>query len=605
MVEPNTAKILRVDLGERRLWSEDLESSPQREYLGGSGLGAWILEREITAPLDPFSPENPLMFMVGPLTGIVPLGSRYAVCALSPATGGWGEARSGGTWPTQLRRSGFMGIVIQGRARDPVYLYINGGRAELKDAGHLWGRDTYTVSDLLLRETDARASVAAIGPAGENLVRMAGIINDGRQGRAAARGGMGAVMGSKNLKAIVIRGAGKPPVADEPRLKAATREFLRKLTRMKAGEFGPMPKISSTIPRIQDIGCLPVKNWTGSRFESFVEEMSGFEHGPRLYCHSCPIGCHESYLVPGDDRREMTGHHLLPLGPNCLIDDLEALQEAYDLCNTLGMDSISVGACISFAMECYERGLITRSDTDGVELTWGNAPAMLEMVKRIGEAQGFGRVLGQGVKRAAEEIGGQAHLYAMHVKGLEMPVWDPRVYNSLWVGLSTANMGPNHMESRSHVLERESLPGWAAFSMDGTELGHPPGIKRLGFHGKADMVKKMQDMTSLMNALIICDFAFTTYGLKPSESLEWLNAATGFEMSFEEYLATGARIFDRKRRINLRQGLTAADDMLPQRYFTRRPGVDENICESLPGLLQEYYALRGWSADGVPPDGPE
>ncbi|MFC1974304.1 aldehyde ferredoxin oxidoreductase family protein [Chloroflexota bacterium] len=598
------ARILRVDLDKEKVSVEELGELDVRKYLGGCGLGARILWDETTATTDAFSPENRLMFMIGPLTGNVPQSSRYTVCGISPANGAWGEAHAGGTWGAELSRTGFSGIVFQGKARRPVYLYIDNEEVDIRDARHLWGKDAYEVSDLVRHETDNKAYVAAIGRAGENLVRMAGIINDGRLGRAAARCGMGAVMGSKNLKAVAVRGSRKPLVLDEAGLKATNQETTNRLTRIKRGEFSPVPKLKDVMLgayyKERDVS---IRNHSKGRFDSWFEKFdSSWEEGEPQYCHGCPISCLESHLYQG--RRQVVGQALAPMGSNCLIDDFEALQEAYDLCNMYGMDTQSVGFCIAFAMECFEEGLITKEDIEGIDLTWGNAKAMLEMVRQMGEAQGFGKILGQGVKRAAEHIGGKAHLYAMHVKGLEPAEQDPRTNSGLFIGYATSNCGAAHMESLNVNLAGRSYLE-KSFGFDGAELGYPPPIPRLGLDGKAGQIARVQDLGAISNSLTVCYYSSGMYGTSVATYLRCLNCVTGYDISFDELMQAGERIFNLKRLINLRHGLTAKDDTLPSRYFSRRTDVDDSL-EYIPSeaafkkAIQEYYSVRGWTEEGIP-----
>ncbi|MDP2954484.1 MAG: aldehyde ferredoxin oxidoreductase C-terminal domain-containing protein, partial [Chloroflexota bacterium] len=377
-------------------------------------------------------------------------------------------------------------------------------------------KDTYQTSDLLRKETEERASVACIGMAGERGALVAGIVNDGWDGRFAARGGLGAVMGSKNLKAIVLRGTRKPQVADAAALKESTQPVIRYLTEIKRN-MGPkrLRMLGGIMRDLQDTGNLPVRNWSRGRFESFVKMVeTSLVHTKLYFCYSCPVGCAESTIGPKG--REIVGEAIMPMGSNCLIDDLEALEEAYRLCNRYGMDSISVGACVAFGMEAFEKGLITREDTDGVELTWGNAQALVDMVKQMGEAKSFGKLLGQGVKRAAAQIGGDAAQFAMHVKGLEAPLHDPRAYPSLLLSYATANRGCCHLESHSYAIDRKKMNlGNVAVRANAQELGWPPEkVVRLSFEGKADIAAKTQDLEAMNNSLCICNFSYFTYGVQ-------------------------------------------------------------------------------------------
>lgn len=598
-----TFKTLRVDLTNNKLDIEEINGGILEQYIGGSGLGSKILWEETTMNTDPFSPENCLMFMIGPVTGMVPQGSHYVVCGLSPATDAWGEAAGGGTWAIELSRTGLSGIVIKGKAEKPVYLYINANEAAIRDASRLWGKDSYEVNEILEQEAEKGARVACIGQAGENLMRIAGIMNEGRFARTAARCGMGAVMGSKNLKAIVVKGGKlKPKAVDEGALKAKNSEVTSFLKKIRSGAGGGIAKIDEVIYSWHQIGNMPIRNHSRFKADSFIEQFrASYEEGEKYYCGLCPVGCLESRMCKGS--REAVLEALLPMGSNCLVGDFRTIQKAYELCNRYGIDTISVGDAIAFGMEVFEEGLITKKDTGGVDLMWGSGDAVIEMVKQIGENRDFGKILGQGVKRAAEIIGGNAYQYAMHVKGLEIPLHDARSYNSMMTGYSTSNRGASHIESHSYALERKPL-GKTTYGADGSLLGYPrEKAQRLGFEGKAEMVRKVQDLGNMFNSLVVCEFGFFLYGIELPTYPFWLKCIAGWDMDLAKFMLTGERIFNLKRLINLRKGLSAKDDILPQRILTRRPDAPreiENVPASLEELIREYYVVRGWTKDGKP-----
>ena len=292
-------------------------------------------------------------------------------------------------------------------------------------------------------------------------------------------------------------------------------------------------------------------------------------------------------------------HMIVSAGTNCLIDDFDALQQGYELCNRYGIDNISFGYTLSFAMELFEKGIINQKDTGGIELTWGNHKAMLEMVRQIGENEGFGSVLGQGSRRAAEHIGRGASQYALQVKGLEMPYWDARLFNSLALGYATGNKGASHYESPGHIIERRRPE--ARFGLDLTEFGYPQGINRLGWEHKAEITKKIQDVVCLINSLVVCQFSYQAYGVRLTSYLSWLNAITGWEITFNDFLKTGERIFNLKRLINSRRGLSAKDDTLPPGILEKLLDVcdeGQNVPISYQEHIQNYYVLRGWDNEG-------
>jgi aldehyde:ferredoxin oxidoreductase len=484
-------KILRLDLTTGSIDYEYLDEATARKYIGGVGLAAKILWEETKPDTEPLSPQNELIFMTGPLTGsIMPKSSRYIIAGISPLTGIWGQSHSGGSFADELRHAGLDGIIIKGKASKPVYLWIHNQKAEIRDAVHVWGKDTYEVSDLLQPETDEKASVACIGVAGERLVRIAGVMNDGKQGRAAARCGLGAVMGSKNLKSIVARGTLPLSFYDEQKFKESVQKILPFCQPKKAEER--LAHDSSVFKNFFVYGRVPVKNWSEGSFDQGYVYTETMREAKPLHCAHCPNSCLESYQLHNGERH-MVWESWGPLGTNCFIADAEAMQEAYTICNKYGLDAISTGAVISFAIECFEKGLITRDDTEGVELTWGNCQSVLKMVVQIGERQGFGKLLGEGVKRAAAQIGGLASEYAMHVKGLEFPAHDPRALASHALGYATGSTGAAHMEPAG----ADALENWMELPQPRTspELGFPTAFNRFEVAGKGRLVAKTQDFS--------------------------------------------------------------------------------------------------------------
>jgi len=397
-------------------------------------------------------------------------------------------------------------------------------------------------------------------------------------------------MGSKNLKAVVVRGTVAPYVYDRERLRGSVKEHAPVIDKDKEGVAARERRMWQLV---RDLGRTPIKNWREGAFkefaDKFVEQMMLGEH---YHCRRCRTSCTESKLV-GEDRHA-TYEALGPLGSQCLIDDMEAVTRAAELCNRYGMDSISTGGVISFAMEAYEKGLISKDDIGGIDLKWGNHEAMIQMVQKIGEREGFGAVLGEGVKRAAEHIGGIASEYAIHVKGLEFPAHDPRASNGTALEYVTANRGADHMSAMvSAIFRRTSVP----------ELGIS-GIGRFDTEGMPATVAKMQHFMCLFDSLVACKFLIGTmahpYTIHPF--LEWLNSVTGWDMDFEEFLKCGERIFNLQRMINVRRGISRKDDTLPPRVLTHKleEGGTQGNLPPLGAMLGEYYSWRGWSEEGIP-----
>ena len=594
-------KILRVDLTTGTMAVESLPENKARAYLGGSGLGARILYDETSPATDPLGPENVLIVATGPLTGTsAPTSGRHEIIARSPLTGIYGESDCGGTFGAELKAAGFDAVVVTGAAAEPVYLAIFNGEAKLRPAAHLWGQDTYATDEALRKELDPRGAAISIGPAGEKLALIASIMNDGREGRAAGRAGLGAVMGSKKLKGIVARGTQDVPVFNPEAMKESIRTVASDI--MGGTKGFQTNGTANGLVGFEQIGDLPIKNWRQGSWAEPALNISGQRMTEtiltrRYFCKSCIIGCGRRVKI---DRGLSAGMEiggpeyetLAALGAMCLIDDLQAVAEANDLCNRLGLDTISTGATIAFAMECYERGLISQKDTDGVELTWGNAEAMLEMVRRMGQREGFGRLLSEGSRRAAEAIGGDAPRYAIHTKGLELPMHDPRAYNSAAVGYATSNRGACHLQALSHAFEgRIGFP----------EFGYPGPLDRFASEGKGVMVARMQHVMCLLDSLKLCKF--TLFGkLSIANMVDWLNWTTGWDTTFDELVTTGERIFNLKRVYNVRLGVDRAADTVPQRILTEERG-EGGAAHNLPPLdsmLDEYYRYRGWDENGRP-----
>jgi len=592
-------KILRVNLNTKQIEIEEVKEDIAKKYIGGSGLGARILFKETSVDTDPLGPENILIFMTGPLTGTRTFSSdRFEVITKSPLTGIYAEADCGGHWGEKLKKSGYDGIIVLGKADRPLYIWIDDGQVRLKDASHLWGKDTFEVDEIIKKETTDTTSVVSIGQSGEKLVRIAAIITDGKHGRAAGRCGVGAVMGSKNLKAIAVTGSAKIEVAYPDKLLGLTREITPQMKSgtMALNNFGT----SNGLLYCENVGDLPIKNWYQGKWEKGAEKITGQAMAETILiknyrCGRCTIGCGRVIKVAkgpyqgteiGGPEYETLGM----LGSNCLIDDLPAIAKANELCNRYGLDTISTGGVISFAMEAYERGLINKKDTGGIELKWGNASALIEMVHQIGRRRGFGELLGKGVKRAAEEIGGNAKEFAIHVKGLEFPAHDPRAKFSVALGYATSNRGACHLQAfTSDFEDGASLP----------DLGYPETLDRFATKGKAEFVAKMQNLMSMFDSLKCCKFILFG-GVTVEPLVKYLNFVTGWDMNVSEFLRTGERIFNLKRLYNVRCGISRKDDTLPSRILTHRRGGGTNHLPALNIMLNDYYKYRKWDEFGIP-----
>ncbi len=596
-----TNKILRVDLSKKKLEVEGLDENLAKKFIGGSGLGTKILYDETGPETDPLGPENRLIFMTGPFaaTPVITSG-RHHVVTKSPLTGIFGESDVGGTWGPFLKRAGFDGIVVTGKADKPVYLWVYDGKAEIRDASRLWGMDTYDLDPWSGRRPETRRWSASIGPAGEKGVRFASIMNDGNDGRAAGRCGTGAVMGSKNLKAIAVHGSQQIEIADPEGLRAS----LKEISPMVAKNAEGMRKNGTAggVATFEALGSLPLQNW---KFQGRWEKGAAKIAGPAMtekiltgnyHCERCVIGCGRRVKVDKGPFAPVEGagpeyETMAFLGSLCLVDDLEAIAKANELCNRYGMDTISCGAAIAFAMEAYEKGLITKKDTGEMELLWGRGDVMVKMVEKIGKREGLGQLLGEGVRAAAEKIGKNAVEFSLHVKGLEVPGHDPRCYNAGAVGYATINRGACHL-GFTHVFERVlAMP----------EIGIEKPLPRLEVKGKGEMAAKTQNVMGLFDSLKICKFTLFG-GLRLTPILDWYNMVTGMPLDMAEFLKTGERIFNLKRMYNVRCGISRKDDTLPARFLTLKH-EGEGLTPSLPPLgemLAEYYKFRGWNEEGIP-----
>ena len=603
MINGYMGKTLRVDLTNNQFTDQFFSQDDLRKYIGGSGLGTKILYDETDRFTDPLGPENRLIFMTGPIVGTKAVNSgRHHVVARSPLTGYFGEFDSGGTFGPHLKFAGYDGLIIFGKAEHPVYLWIDDGKAELRDASHLWGKDTYEVDELLKAELGKDIVTASIGIAGERLSRIAAIMNDGIEGRAAGRCGMGAVMGSKLLKAIAVHGTQKVPLHDEAGLASVTKKYSASMVK-KADwtKYGT----SSGVVGSEAIGNLPIKNWSLGNFAGAAtingHYMAETILTKRYYCEKCVLGCGRTVEVKEGRFKTIEGggpeyETVGLIGSNCMIDDLKPIALANELCNRYGIDTISTGAAIAFGMEAFERGIITKDQTGGVELKFGDPDALIAMVHKIGKREDIGYLLGEGAANAAKSLGGIAEELTVHVKGLDFPAHDPR--NAVGTGLqfATSARGACHLSSFTHDFEGENNLPFA-------ELGYEKAPDRWESKGKGQFIAKFQNLMGLFDSLVFCKFI--VYGLGNCTiqvMLEWLNAATGWAMGFEEFMETGERIFNLKRMYNVRLGMSRKDDILPPRIRSWRRGTG-GAADNLPHIgymLSEYYVYRNWDEFGIP-----
>ncbi len=603
-----TGKILWVDLTRGKAEGKDLNPGLARNYLGGMGLCMRLLYDLTDVDTDPLGPENVLIFAAGPVTGTSWPGSgRLQVAAKSPLTGLAGYSNSGGHFSPHIKYAGFDAIVVVGRSEKPVYLFVEDGRAEIRDASDLWGLDTWETEDVLRERHGEDVRVAAIGQAGENLVKFAAIVTG--KGRVAARAGIGAVMGSKKLKAVALRGEGGVKVADPRGFEEMLEEAMRKIDGSPFSETYRDLGTPLLVLPMNVIGRFPTKNHYMGSFER-AEEISGEKivWGYRVAkraCFSCRFHC-KNILKLGDTIGDHPEYETIcSFGSNILIDDPEFIIRMNWLSNRLGMDTISLGGTIAWAMECYERGLLTREDTGGLELKWGDRDLVERLVRMTAFREGFGDVLAEGVRRASQIIGRGTERYAMHVKGLEIPAQDGRAQKSMGLAHATAARGADHL---THSTFLDEVGFEEAIRERYGEQYLPEMADRFSPKYKGIMAKDCEDLTAAVSSMVIC----VTAGWLFPPLFYWEDLArlytvvTGIEVSVSEMKRTAERIVNIRRAYLIKHGVTRASDSLPER-FTKEPapagGCKGQIVE-LDQMLDEYYEARGWNVEtGLIPRG--
>ena len=620
-----TGKILHVDLSSGLLSVEEPEEAFYRKYMGGSALAMYYLLNELPAGVDPLGPENILVLALSVLTGTAISGqSRMTAAAKSPLTGGIGDSQGGGYFPAELKFAGFDAIVIKGKAEKPVYLWIHDGQYELRDASHLWGQITGEAEAALKQELDDnKIEVLQIGPAGEKLVRFAGIFS--MSNRANGRTGMGAVMGSKNLKAVAVRGKKRPSVAD----KAGLNELARwGAVNLADSDIAGLAKYGTaeTTGSNQTSGTLPTYNYNSGVFDGweaidgttmYDTILRGAPEGKqdregRDTCYACTVRCKRvveitegKYQVDplyGGPEYETTS----TFGNYCAIDDLAAIAKASELCNKYGMDSISCGATIAWAFEAFNEGKLTLADTDGLDLSWGNADAMVQLTERIGQREGFGDLLAEGSERAARQIGRGTEAYLITFKGQEAPAHMPRVKRSLAVIYTTNPFGADH---QSHEHDPAIEGDFEFYSDRMAVLGFSEGQETRSLSDeKIRFAMVSQHMYSAMDSLNLCQFvygpAWQLYG--PEDMLKLVQVVTGWEgVSFDELQKVGERRLNMMRAFNAREGIDRKADVVPEKLFKPLKGgvsdgwqLDRAEVES---ALDKYFEFCGWEIEtGVP-----
>ncbi len=590
-------KVLIVDLNTGKTRVEPLKMDYAKKYVGGIGLGMRLWLDYSEKGVDPLSPDNPLILAIGPISGTIfpTAGNGHAFVAKSPATLGIGEAVAHGTFGSELKRAGYDAIILEGKAEKPVYLWIDDDSIQLLDAAHLIGKSPSETEEIIKDDLgDYYVRIASIGPAGEKLSKIACIINE--KTRAAGRTGMGAVMGSKNLKAIAVRGTSDIVPAKPDEFMEMVKEFHE---RMK----GPATRKYRTLGTPENVlvhnalYCMPTRNYNNAHFEE-AEKVSGELVNEKFVakiigCSSCAMRCEHEVVVPeGPYKGTMTRieyETLWAMGPYCGINRLDTIMKGMELSNYYGMDAISAGVIVGFTMDCYENGILSKKDLDGIEANFGNSEALLQILEKMGKREGIGDILADGVRIAAEKIGKGAEKLAQHIKGLEVTGYDLRCLKTAALGFAVSFRGADH-----------NRHGAYAFDVKGK-------VDRLKAEkGRGKMVRDMENLYALIDSFIVCKFSRGTYYKGLADMAKLYNLVTGIEMTAEELDKSGARINTVARLINIREGLGRKDDTLPWKVMNM-PIPDEGPVKGavvtqkeLDLLLDDYYSSRGWTQEGVP-----
>jgi aldehyde:ferredoxin oxidoreductase len=597
-----TGKILEVNLSNGKIETKSIKEEDQRKFLGGSGLAAKIFFDSFDPNVDPLSPQNPLIIMNGPVVGTqFPGTSRFAVCGKSPLTGIWGEGTCGGNFGPELKFAGIDGIVFKGASPTPIYLSIEDDRVELRDASDLWGMDNYSVTDFLKERhgKEKRPKVLSIGLAGENLVKFAAICND--KGDFIGRVGMGAVMGSKKLKAVVVKGTKKVEVSHPDQYSALRKSLITKSRDAMVAQSLRSMGSDAGMDLGMMTGDIPIKNWmVGEDFElsanlggpSLTEKYLTRNHA----CSFCPIACKR--VVKVDDGPFKTEEGPGPEYETCcsfgtliMNYDLAGVIKANEWCNRYGMDTITCGAMIAFAMEAFEKGLVTKRETDGIDLTWGNITGAISLLHKIAKREGIGAVLSEGSREVAKRLGKGAEEFSVEVKGLEVPMHDPRGFHGMGLAYMTSIRGGCHMMHLALGVEQ----GISTY----TEAGFQENYIGQTSEGKAEMIKLCEDLGLPCNSLLICEYVAWT--LSANDLVEMVRVTTGFDFTLKDLLACGERTWLLKRGLGNMMGVSMKDDRLPKRILTPlKEGAAAGSVPDVEKLLREYYEIRGLNEDGRP-----
>ncbi len=596
-------KILYVDLSHRKIGEETPGDRLYADFIGGYGIGARIIYSRQKAGVDPLGPDNTLGFVSGPLTGTPALtGTRYSLVGKSPLTGTWGDANSGGRFGTVLKWAGYDAVFLSGASDSPVYLLIGDGRAELRDAGWLWGKGSVETEQLLKAELGKEASIACVGQAGENLSLISGVVND--EGRLAARSGLGAVMGSKKLKAVAVVGHGKVPVKDPDRAEQLRKKYWDKIQGRNIPDVLRKYGTCGFTPGAIKKGDAPVKNWAGVWEVDYpnLDLLTGdsiIKYRVRKHgCLRCPIYCGGMVKIDSgpykvDECGKPEYETLAAFGPMCLNEDRESIIKLNAMCNDYGLDTISAGGTLAFAMECYENGLINKGDLGGIELNWGNPEAMIAVLEMMAKRQGFGAVLADGSRVAAQKIGKGAEKYAMEVQGQEIPMHDIRYAPGYATSYSMDATPGRHTQGGFAYVER--------FTGQITGLDLPEHDKHQ-YSGKGEWSARMYDIFHILNSAGICILGYLNIDFNSIP--EFMNAIVGWEYTLDDLFKIGERIGNLRQAFNIREGLNPREFKLPDRLIGKPPlkrGPVAGVTVDVETQAREYLEAMDWDINTARP----
>ena len=601
-MENRQRKIIYVNLTKTKTEIRKLSEEVFKKYLGGSGISSWFLYKNENKNLHPLHPDNPILFFAGLLTGNpIPAASKVSVCARSPLTGIWSEATVGGYWGLELKKQGYEGIFITGKAERPVYLRVSSEGIKIENSQELWGLDTYKTAEIIKQKYGENNRIASIGQAGEKLVNISSIVFDAPHSRLAGRGGLGAVMGAKNLKAVIIeKGFLRSSIDNLANLKKSVKLAISDIKKYTEG----LNKLGTggAVAAREYIGDLPIKNFSQGRWEG-AKKITGQVIKDTIFsknyaCYYCPIACgkqvkikKEPFIVHGPEYETLSA-----LGSLILNEDLDSIVTANDLCNRYGIDTISLGVSIAFLIEAAEKGFLKIKGINNHQLKWGSPKLLIDIIHQVAENKGLGRLAGMGVRKISRRIGKDTERFAIHVKGLELPMHDPRAYTGMALSYATANRGGCHLESLSYAVE-------SGIPLEDLGYGEDNILNPHTSVGKAELVIKLQNYMNVLNALGLCKFLlFGRVG--PTKVTEWLNHVTGWNLTPDELLIIGERLHNLKRMYNIRLGINRKDDTIPSRLLetARNGGFAAGVLPELDKMLKEYYQLRNWDDNGIPTD---